>query len=169
MTVIKIDARDAIRELSRVSIALRPSDLLNVIGDRLLFWMDSNLQKAGAEVPWAPLRPNTIAGRRSGSSAPLQDTGRLRQSANKKVQVTQVKVGYSSKVAPFHHIGSKAHIIRPVRARMLRFMTTDGQVFRHSVRHPGLPRRRLLPSDGLAGEMARTEVDAVLRKATRRG
>jgi len=169
MTVVKIDARVAIGLLRAFNKKLGSSDLLNVVGDRLLFWMDENFQKRGTEVPWAPLRPNTVAGRRSGSSAPLQDTGKLRQSANKKVMKTQVKVGYSSRLASFHHFGSAGRVIRPVRARALRFITTAGPVVRQSVRWPGIPKRRLLPSDALAGKLAEAEIEAVLKKVVFRG
>lgn len=168
MTVdVEIKADAAIAELRRIRGAYTPTTMLNAIGDRLLFWIDENFRRTGIEVPWPPLRPNTIAGRRRGSSQPLQDTGRLRQSANKQVVGDAVRVGYASLIAPFHHFGTSPYTIRPVRARALRFQTVEGTVFTKRVRHPGLPRRQLIPSQKLGGELARQEADAIVERASR--
>ena len=39
--------------------------------------------------------------------------------------------------APFVFLGTKPHIIRPKRARVLAFRVADRQVFARQVRHPG--------------------------------
>jgi len=166
MTTVEIRADDAIRELQRVGLAFNVGHLLDVVGDRMLSWADQNFQAAGAEFPWAPLRPSTIASRRKGSSAPLQDTGRLRQSVTKQVLGESVRIGYGVETAAWHHFGTSPYLIRPTRARALRFVTTEGVAFAQIVRHPGLPRRRLLPSEPLASQLATAEVDAIVERAT---
>ena len=167
MTTVEIRADEAIREFQRIGLAFHVTQILDVVGDRLLAWADQNFQSGGAETPWAPLRPNTIAGRRKGSSAPLQDTGRLRQSVTRKSVGDAVHIGYGVETAAWHHFGTSPYLIRPTKARALRFTTTEGVVFRRLVRHPGLPARRLLPSDALAGQLATAEVDALVERATR--
>lgn len=60
---------------------------------------------------------------------------------------------YADIVAPLHYhryldAGTKPHEIRPVRAKMLRFIASDGNlVFARRVRHPGTK------GDGFAGKM----------------
>lgn len=49
----------------------------------------------------------------------------------------QMKTGSPLRYAAAHHEGAKAHIIRPRRARALRFMVAGRIVFASRVRHPG--------------------------------
>ena len=137
--------------------------MLGLIGARHLEWIQDNFERRGIESAWPPLRPNTIAGRRLGSSAPLQDTGRLRQSFVVRMLGNAVEVGSAMKIAAIHHEGSGSYVIRPRQARFLKFMTTAGEVFARSVRHPGIPRRRLIPSVGLGERLAIETADNAIK------
>jgi len=162
---VEIQAEAAIAELRRIGIASAENALLSAVGDRFLAWIDDNFRRKGAEIPWAPLRPNTIVKRRKGSAEPLQDTGRMRQSVSRKVIGSAVQIGYASRIAEFHHFGTSRYIIRPVRARMLKFPTTSGIRYARFVRHPGLPARRLLPLEPTAERIAAEEVNAIFERA----
>ena len=168
---IKINQRGFQRDMKELARFFGDTrTLLSAIGDRHLGWIDENFRKGGAEKKWRPLSPNTIAARRQGSSAILQDTGRLKQSFVKKVESDRVDVGTEEKKAKWHHEGTKPFTIRPRAAKVLRFMTTGGFVFTRAVDHPGLAARPLLPSDTLgerlAFETAEAAVDAATKKAS---
>lgn len=167
MAVIELRSAEGVSLLRTVSRSVDPIALLSVIGDRYVNWIDENFRREGAEVPWAPLRPGTIAGRRRGSSKVLQDTGRLRASATRQLTGETLRIGFGSLIAKFHHFGTRPFIIRPTRKRALRFMTAGGVRFARIVRHPGLPVRRLLPSASLANRLANEEADALVRRATK--
>lgn len=133
-------------------------------------WVDQNFKTQGALVGgWRPLSPNTIAGRRKGSSVILQDTGHLRISFNMKFDDHSARVGSPMKIAEYHEKGTRPYDIRPVRAKVLAFPAVGGRRVKHSfssvitkttyragtplafarfVRHPGLPARRMLPRPG---------------------
>jgi len=55
-----------------------------------------------------------------------------------------VKIGSVLDYAPLHHNGTKPHIIRPDRAKVLRFVRGGKVIFAHSVRHPGTKANRYL-------------------------
>lgn len=140
----------------KIQTALRYLDqdeLLNLVGADQLKWVNENFQKEGIEKPWPPLSPNTIAARRSGSSKPLQDTGRLRQSFVYNISGGLLRLGSNVSYAIFHHFGTKPYQITPKRqGGKLRFMTAGGLRFASKVNHPGLPERRLLPTKA-AGQL----------------
>ena len=168
---IKVNQRNLQRNLRDLARFFDDTPkLLSAIGDRHLAWIDENFRKGGAEKKWRPLSANTIAARRQGSSAILQDTGRLKQSFVKKLGSDRVDVGTEEKKAKWHHEGTKPFDIRPRSAKVLRFVTAGGIVFTRAVRHPGLPARPLLPSDTLgerlALETAEAAVDAAAKKAS---
>lgn len=48
-----------------------------------------------------------------------------------------VEVGARSKAMPYHHDGTKPHIIRPRRKRALKFQAGGRTVFAKKVNHPG--------------------------------
>lgn len=166
MAVITLDTKNAQRKLDRIGSRLSTRQILNAIGLRHLKWINDNFKAAGLEKPWRPLAPNTIAGRRAGSSSPLQDTGRLRQSfTHRVVNDKAVEVGSTNKLAEIHHGGTGRRIIRPVNARALRFPTTEGIRFAKFVNHPGIPARPLLPSRRLAKRLGLAVFNRMVDKA----
>ncbi len=166
---IEVRAEAAVAALARVGQGLTADVLLRLIGARHLAWIDENFRRGGAESPWVPLRPNTLAGRRqgrgTGGAQPLRDTGRMAQSfVVSRPSADTVAVGTEDRKAAWHHAGTRPYDIRPRRATALRFMTPEGPMFRRRVHHPGLPVRPLLPSDGLARSLAMGVLDAYVAK-----
>lgn len=117
---------------------------------------------AMAGKPWVALSPNTIAARRGGGGAAkaLRDTDRMRQSVSSVVRGLSVEVGAGTEQAPWQHGGTRPYTIRPVRAKLLRFMTAAGVVFAREVHHPGIPAR---PFVGVDREDVRTMLGAMIR------
>ena len=166
---IKINQRKFQRNMREFAAFLGDTrSLLSAIGDRHLGWIDENFRKGGAEKKWKPLSPNTIASRRKGSSAILQDTGRLKQSFVKVLGSDRVDVGTEDKKALWHHKGTPPFTIRPRAGKVLRFMTTGGFVFTNVVDHPGLAARPLLPSDTLGEKLALDTAEAAVDVAARK-
>lgn len=80
-------------------------------GIQALNWINRNFQTEGGLLsgkPWAKLSPNTIAGRRKGSSRILQDTGAagLRGSFTMQFSDQQVAIGSALLRALFHNEGT---------------------------------------------------------------
>ena len=55
-----------------------------------------------------------------------------------------IKIGSSLSYARAHHEGTAPHLIRPSRAKVLRFESRGQIVFTHMVRHPGTAPNRYL-------------------------
>ena len=70
--------------------------------------------------------------------APVK-TGRLKHSIRKRVDLInlEAEVGPEVSYGVYVEFGIRPHIIRPVRARALRFEATGEIVFARLVRHPG--------------------------------
>lgn len=174
MIVVEVDLSSAMRKLHAMDDAVTPSAFLNAVGEAQLGWIARNFETSGGLVGgWRPLSPNTIAGRRKGSSAILQDTGRLRMAFGKEIAGNELRVGTgvragtNVKYASAHEGGVSAGKINPILPKNLRveeriirgrprkvivgvltFMTAHGRRFAHAVRgHPGIPQRRMLPRD----------------------
>jgi len=64
-------------------------------------------------------------------------TGRLKRSIKRKVRGTKGEVRAEAPYAVFVEKGTRPHIIRPVRARALRFQVGGEIVFAKLVHHPG--------------------------------
>jgi len=80
--------------------------LFSAIGIEVLKEVGRNFAAEGIWSKWAPLRPNTLAGRRQGStSKALQASGRLRASFRMEPLKSQVRVGSPLRIAEFHHEG----------------------------------------------------------------
>lgn len=102
-------------------------------GIQALNWINRNFQTQGGLLsagPWAKLSPNTIAGRRKGSSQILQDTGAagLKGSFTMQFSDQQVAIGSSKKIALYHEKGTglygprrASYPIYPKRAKALAF------------------------------------------------
>jgi len=97
----------ALGKLVRAGTNLRP--ILTSIGETMvestkLRFRDSQAPDGGR---WAPLSPVTIALRRQGSSKPLLDTGRLRNSITRAVGVRDVVIGTNVIYAGTHQFGAR--------------------------------------------------------------
>jgi phage gpG-like protein len=175
---VRVDVADAVRRLAQARARFDAGAYLRLVGNRLLAWVDENFRRAGAETPWRPLSPNTVAGRRrgqgSGGPQPLRDTGRMAQSFVYELLGDAVWVGTRDQKAVWHHLGTPAREITtapqdrrartsPTRPGALRFMTPAGPVFRRRVRHPGIPARPLLPTRSLAERLANDVLEAYVR------
>lgn len=168
---VVIDARMAFAKLRVLNAGLKQDVLLRAIGMRLVGWTMRNFQQEGIERKWKPLSPNTIAGRRKGSSRPLQNTGHLRASwtqsgGNPKVLGDTVSVTSNVKYAPFHEFGTKPYVILPKNKKMLAFKTAGGMRFAKKVNHPGVPQRKMAPSVPMARKLALEVINAAVKKAT---
>lgn len=154
------------------AIAGNRAELHMRYGIQAMNWIDRNFRAQGGLLstgPWAKLRPNTVAGRRKGTSLVLQDSGQLRQSYQMNFNGEQVVVGSADPKALWHGEGTKPYIIRPKNAKMLAFAIAGGGhkvpfafsstttrhtfkkgqtlAFAKEVHHPGLPARRMLPRE----------------------
>lgn len=101
----------------------RRSELHRRLGIVTLNWIDDNFRQEGAlsGKPWAKLAPSTIAAK--GSSAILQDKGKLRQSFTSNPGPDSVAVGSALFYAEFHEKGGSGwYEIHPVRAKALAFV-----------------------------------------------
>ncbi len=97
----------ALGKLARTGANLRP--VLTSIGEAMvestkLRFRDSHAPDGGR---WAPLSPVTVALRRKGSSKPLLDTGRLRNSITRAVGVRDVVIGTNVIYAGTHQLGAR--------------------------------------------------------------
>ena len=81
MIEVHVDAADAVRRLTALGAAVDGRVMMDLVGQRVVAWIDQNFRAGGLERPWAPLSPNTVAARRKGRGAgtaqPLRDTGRM--------------------------------------------------------------------------------------------
>lgn len=83
-------------------------------------------------MPWRPLSPRTVARRRKGSSKPLLDTGRMRNSITYRlIGSTGVEIGTNTVYAAIHQFGGRAGRGRKVTIPARSFIAT---------RERGLPR-----------------------------
>lgn len=71
-------------------------------------------------------------------------TGRLRRSIRKRVGRFEAEIGPTVPYAVYVEYGTRPHIIRPVRARALRFEVEGEVVFARLVRHPGTKPQRFI-------------------------
>jgi phage virion morphogenesis protein len=80
-------------------------------------------------VPWKPLSRRTVAARRKGSSAPLLDTGRLRNSVSYRLVPNGVEVGTNVRYAAIHQFGGTINFAarsQRVRLRQVKVTRKDG-------------------------------------------
>lgn len=164
---IHIETTGLLRKVGILRRILQGRRILGIVADAQLKWIDQNFEQNGAlsAPPWAPNRPNTVASK--GHSRILQRTGGLRRSFRSKISVFRgggrVQVGTGHRLAQFAEHGTRAHIILPRRAKVLRFVTVQGTVFARRVRHPGTPARRMLPRREVAERISVSAINAFIR------
>lgn len=166
MGSILLGRKEAARRLSEAGKFLRSREGLEIAGEHVLNRTALGFRRGIDPVsgtPWKRLRPNTIAGRRRGSSKPLNNIGLLRGSfivggrsnIHKFKGSDSLTVGSSRQEAVWHNFGTKGpYTIRKKRKKSLRFAvagkTTAKRkgggywMFADEVTHPGLPARRML-------------------------
>lgn len=85
----------------------------------------------------------------------LIQTTTLRRSFNMEVSGYTLRVGVggpASLYAASHQYGVAPYVIKPIKAKALRFVNAAGKVvFSKSINHPGLPRRLMLPEEDYGG------------------
>ena len=146
-----LEIRGALQYLDRLQEGLRPRPLLQLIGLRLLSFIDRKFATAGAAAggpSWAPLRPSTLEQRKRGGDAPLQDSGFYRQSFTMQVEEpNSVWVGSRVPYGEYQEYGTRPYEIVATRAKVLAAQLRAGgwAVFGKRVHHPGLPARPVLP------------------------
>lgn len=121
-------------QLGRVDLDLRSNSHLNAVASRA----------ALPEVTKITRRVLT----RAKILAPVR-TGRLRASGRMDIKITHVgpsgSVTFPVSYAQFVHEGTRAHIIRAKKKKVLRFRGATGQfVYRREVHHPGTRARPFL-------------------------
>ncbi len=160
-------------DLDRLLEAVTPTAVLKVIGMRLAEFVDESFKTRGRG-GWRPLAPSTLALRTRGGDAPLQDTGRYKQSfVSETDSHTYVEVGSNLKtengtsLPGIHEHGTGPYTIRVKRARMLAAKTHAGtwMIFGREVHHPGIPARPVLPTEKQAEEALRPAVEGMLERA----
>jgi phage gpG-like protein len=177
MVLIKVNTVGANARLAAAGAALAPEAVLKVIGLRFMSFVDESFRTSGRG-KWAPLRPSTIAGRREGSSSPLQDTGKYRMSFTGQAGSgfdptghppitdgkTYVQIGTESPLKDWHERGTKPYTIRARNKHGMMAQNAKGGwvFFGKVVHHPGLPARPVLPTRDQAATMARDTVAAML-------
>lgn len=173
MVQVVIDTKRLKRRISKMKQSFNPRLLMQVIGMRQLSWVNSNFETDGKPVGgWKPLSPNTIAARRHGGSKPLQDTGALKRSFH-IIELAEGKVTIGSLVpyAAAHNEGvpaSRMNPILPKYKKALSFVTANGRVVVKGVyHHPGIPKRRILPTQAEAKDLAVQVLDALIVKLSK--
>lgn len=169
---VVVDARMLFQKTRAINAGLSQGKILRAVGLRLMGWVARNFEDDGTEQKWKPLSPNTVAQRRKGSNRPLQDTGRLKQSwtkstGNPHIIGDTVSVTSNMKYAPYHEFGTGPYTIKPKKGKRLAFMTAGGMRFPKEVHHPGVPKRRMTPTDALAKELALSTINAYIDKAVK--
>ncbi len=133
--------------MARLGAQIEPSIILDVIGQNTLRWIDDNFTSAGGNVGgWKPNAESTI--KRKGSSAPLVDTGRLRQSFTAEIFGDTLVVGTNVEYAPPHEYGMSASV------------QVNGKV-----RIVNIPQRRMLPNEDEALDFTLPTINAMMEDA----
>lgn len=166
---ITIDTTGLLRKVGLLRRIFQGRRILGIVADSQLKWIDQNFATQGVlfgGARWAANRPNTVAAK--GHARVLQRTGALRRSFRAKLSIFagggRVQVGTAHKLAKFAEFGTRPHTIRPRRGKRLRFVSIEGTVFAQSVRHPGTPPRKMLPSRAVADRIAERALAATLRR-----
>lgn len=154
-------------KISRLHAVMEPDKLASAVGAQQRAWVDKNFQQGGIEEKWPELSEFTLDMRQHGGSAPLQDTGKLKQSFDYKVinGGKGVVVGSNIKYAQYHETGTGP--ITPKNAKMLAIPGPNGVVFLKGTK--GIPQRKMLPSEKLGGELAAKVIIQLIKRALGHG
>lgn len=132
MIEIKINTQELENRLNEAAAKIgntKPlmADLARIMHNAVM----ENFEAGGRPARWEPHKYPTL---RKGSGI-LQATGRLRNSITQTSTGSEAVVGTNVVYAAIHHFGGKtaAHVIRPKRAKALRF----GGRFAKQATHPG--------------------------------
>lgn len=194
MIVINIKMELAQARLQRLLAAFSAKTLLTAVRFRLLNWVDENFAKKGIEERWPALAASTVMFQKRQSSSPLAS---WRQKVHSRQTGNEVWVGFATeiqKMAAWHHFGTGTHgtgrgwyLIEPknkkvlaarlpggLRASILGANVGEGSrarggyfIFGKYVKHPGVPVRRLMPSEALARRMVLETLDGALVAAVK--
>lgn len=156
---IDVDSIAAQRRINRLAKALGRDTALELIAQRHLNWINKNLKAAGLEEPWEQMAPSTRfvrPQRPASNNFSSQFLTQLSQSMTiLRKSGSAVTVGTEQKYADYQHFGTKPYVIRPKRAKFLRFVGNSGaMVIARKVNHPGIPARPMLPSKMMAKNLA---------------
>ena len=174
---ISVDSVAGQDKLRRLMQAMESRTLLGLIGGRLLAYVDRQFKTRG-EGRWRALSPLTLLLRKRGGDAPLQDTGRYKQSFvqdtdNRSfVEVgTNLKAPGGASLGLIHEFGTGPYTIRVKRARVLAARTRFGGwlIFGKEVNHTGIPARPVLPTKAVAERLVQDVVDGALERAQQLG
>lgn len=154
-----------------ISDAIKPQVILTTIGGRFLSYVDESFRTRGRG-RWAALSPLTLLLRKHGGDAPLQDTGRYKQSFVQETDNrTFVEVGTNLKtqglsLGKIHEFGTGPYTIRVKRAKVLAAQTRAGAwiFFGKEVDHPGIPARPVLPTKAVAEHLVQQVLDGLLSR-----
>lgn len=107
---ITVQDKEVLAQLSRLKARLnnmRPAmdEMGGAIADRVRLGFNDARSPYGAK--WDPLSAVTVSRRRGGSSKPLNDTGRLRNSVFHRASGSSVEIGLSAKYAGTHQFGAR--------------------------------------------------------------
>ena len=174
MAFIKLEITSASGEkfFHLLSDALRPQTILTAIGGRFMSYVDESFRTRGRGT-WSPLSPLTLLMRKHGGGAPLQDSGRYKQSFVQETDnQSYVEVGTNLKIesglllGAIHEFGTGPYTIRVKRAKTLAAQTRAGSwvFFGKEVHHPGIPARPVLPTKAVAERLVQQTLDAMLTR-----
>ncbi len=179
---ISIDTTAGQAKIERLLKAVEPRTVLDVIGARLLSYVDESFRTRGRG-QWQALSPLTLEMRKRGGDMPLQDTGRLKGSyvgeqgrpgtdystdGQTYVEVgSNVKTASGLSLAKIHEYGTGPYTIRVKRAKVLATQLRSGtwMFFGKQINHPGIPARPVLPSQAVAEKLIQETIDGMLVRA----
>jgi phage gpG-like protein len=173
---VNLEVSRYIARLKKFGQEFSAREMLKTIGEETRSWIEEVFDTEGASRTtgnkWKPLSPNTIAAKTDfGHARPTQilfATGALKKSFDIAIDdPNSVTVGTSNPYARFHQDGTKGpYFIFPRKAGgLLSFVTVGGRVFRTHVIHPGLPKRRFMPTKGEQLQIARYSAAWHIEKA----
>lgn len=174
---LTLDASEFGRVRDRIYKHTRtPKRFLEILGDEVLESSQRAFDSERSPLTgqfWKKNRPNTVAAK--GHANVLIRTGKLRRSLERgktgavwRMSNTRLVVGSRLKTAHYAQRGTRKHTIKPKRAAILAFITTDGPTFAKSVKHPGTPPRPFLGASKRALKRAEAKMATLLDQLQRR-
>lgn len=169
---IEFRAQVTLEKLEKLVDHLRPYMLLKLIGLRLTEHITRQFETRG-EGKWKPLAPSTLALRKRGGDAPLQDTGVYRGSftgqpnggpAPRTNNVSYVEVGSADYRAAWHEHGTGPFTI-PATKKVKAALMRNGQWMhfgKKAIHHPGIPARPVLPNKQVLENLVQSEVQSYM-------